>query len=319
MYNSLSYKSKQFFWLIIKLSIVIGCGYFIYTKLIDNEQLKFTVFYKKLIKNDVFSIKNIFFLSLFTFLNWFLEVLKWKSLVGFVKQISFIEATKQSLASLTTSLITPNRIGEYGAKALYFEKKYRKQILGLNLVGNFYQMLMTLLFGSFGFCYFLLNHKIDIDLYQILKILLLVFILILVLFFLIKKLNFKGFTFEKVRNFIQNIPLALNIKVAVLSMFRFLIFSHQFYFLLLIFNVDISYVDAISGITSIYLIASTIPMLSLFDVVLKGSVAIWIFSFFSIEPLIILSTTTLMWILNFVLPAIIGSYFVLTFKPNFTK
>ena len=319
MYNSLSYKSKQFFWLIIKLSIVIGCGYFIYTKLVDNEQLKFTVFYKNLIENDIFSIKIIFFLSLLTFLNWFLEILKWKSLVGFVKQISFFEATKQSLASLTTSLITPNRIGEYGAKALYFNKKYRKQILGLNLVGNFYQMVMTLFFGSIGFCYFVLCHKINVDLYQIFKILLLVFILILVLFFLLKKLNFKGFTFEKARNFIKSIPLTLNIKVAILSLFRFLVFSHQFYFLLLIFNVDISYVDAISAITSVYLIASTIPMLSLFDVILKGSVAIWIFSFLNIEPLIILSTTTLMWILNFVLPAIIGSYFVLTFKPNFTN
>ncbi len=319
MYNSLSYKSKQFFWLIIKLSIVIGCGYFIYTKLVDNEQLKFTVFYKNLIENDIFSIKIIFFLSLLTFLNWFLEILKWKSLVGFVKQISFFEATKQSLASLTTSLITPNRIGEYGAKALYFNKKYRKQILGLNLVGNFYQMVMTLFFGSIGLCYFVLSHKINVDLYQIFKILLLVFILILVLFFLLKKLNFKGFTFEKARNFIKSIPLTLNIKVAILSLFRFLVFSHQFYFLLLIFNVDISYVDAISAITSVYLIASTIPMLSLFDVILKGSVAIWIFSFLNIEPLIILSTTTLMWILNFVLPAIIGSYFVLTFKPSFTK
>ena len=60
-------------------------------------------------------------------------------------------------------------------------------------------------------------------------------------------------------------------------------------------------------------------MLSLFDVVLKGSVAIWVFTFFNIEPLTILSITTIMWLLNFVLPAIIGSYFVLTFKPNFTK
>jgi len=319
MYNSLSYKSKQFFWLIIKLSIVISCGYFIYTKLLENEQLKFGVFYKNLIENDLFSIKNIFFLSLFTLLNWFLEILKWKSLVDFVKQISFIEATKQSLASLTTSLITPNRIGEYGAKALYFNKKYRKQILGLNLVGNFYQMLMTLLFGSFGFFYFVVSHKIDVDLYQILKVLLLVFILILVLFFLIKKLNFKGFTFEKVRNFIKNLPLTLNIKVATFSMLRFVVFSHQFYFLLLIFNVDISYIEAISAITSIYLIASIIPMLSLFDLLLKGSVAIWVFSFYTVNPLIILSTTTLMWILNFVLPAIVGSYFVLTFKPNFAK
>ncbi|WP_252191103.1 hypothetical protein [Polaribacter sp. Q13] len=305
--------------MIIKLSIVIGCGYFIYTKLIDNEQLKFSVFYDNLVKNEVFSIKNLLFLLLFTFLNWLLEIIKWKSLVGFVKQISFFEATKQSLASLTTSLITPNRIGEYGAKALYFNKNHRKQILGLNLVGNFYQMFMTLFFGCIGFSYFVFYHRIEIDFYGTLKVLLIGISIISILFLVLKKINVKGFTFDKASNFIKKIPLNLNVKVGVLSMLRFVFFSHQFYFLLLIFKVDISYIDAISAITSIYLIASIIPMLSLFDVVLKGSVAIWVFSFFNIEPLIILSTTTLMWILNFVLPAIIGSYFVLTFKPSFAK
>ena len=319
MYNSLSYKSKQFFWLIIKLSIVIGCGYFIYTKLIENEQLKFTVFYQKLTENNIFSIKNGLLLLLFTLINWFLEILKWKYLVGFLKNISFLEALKQSLASLTTSLVTPNRIGEYGAKALYFDKKNRKQILGLNLVGNFYQMLMTLIFGVIGFSYFVFKHKIDVNISQISIALLIGLLIITAIFFIAKRFNFKGYSFEKVRNFINKIPNVLNQKIAVISFLRFVVFSHQFYFLLRIFNADISYIDAISAITTVYLIASSIPMLSLFDVVLKGSVAIWVFSFFMINPIFILSITTLMWILNFVLPAIIGSYFVLIFKPNFTK
>ncbi|WP_245893527.1 hypothetical protein [Polaribacter butkevichii] len=305
--------------MIIKLSIVIGCGYFIYTKLIENEQLAFSVFYQNLIQNNIFTIKNSLFLLLFTFLNWYLEASKWHLLISFISNYSFKSALIQSLSSLTTSLITPNRIGEYGAKAMYFEKKYRKQILGLNLVGNFYQMLITLFFGIIGFSYFVFKHNITINLTHFFSILLIGILIIISLIFLIKNFNFKGLSFEKVRNFIKKIPASLNRKVALISLLRFVVFSHQFYFLLLIFNVDISYVDAISAITSVYLIASTIPMLSLFDVVLKGSVAIWVFHFFNIEALIILSTTTLMWILNFVLPAIIGSYFVLTFKPNFTK
>ena len=84
-------------------------------------------------------------------------------------------------------------------------------------------------------------------------------------------------------------------------------------------KIDISYFNALSAITSVYLIASVVPMLSMFDFVLKGTVAIWIFSFYNVQPIIILSITSIMWLLNFVLPAIIGSYFVLTFKPNFVK
>jgi len=319
MLHTLSYKTKQFFWLIIKLSIVIGCAYFIYTKLLENEQLNFTDFYQKLIKNNIFSLKNGLFIILFTFLNWFLEITKWQNLASFSFKIDKKTATIQSLASLTTSLITPNRIGEYGAKAMYFDKKYRKQILGLNLIGNFYQMIMTLFFGILGFSFFIFKHAIIIDIHEILKYVTLFFIVIFILFFVAKHFNFKGYSLEKAKNFIHKIPKKLTLKIAFLSLLRFVVFSHQFYFLLTLFNVDISYVDAISSITSVYLIASIIPMLSLFDVVLKGSVAIWVFSFFTIEPLTVLSTTTLMWILNFVFPAIIGSYFVLIFKPNFTK
>tara|TARA_B100000780_G_scaffold138402_1_gene96801 strand:+ start:158 stop:505 length:348 start_codon:yes stop_codon:yes gene_type:complete len=70
-----------------------------------------------------------------------------------VKKNSWLEATKQSLASLTLSLITPNRIGEYGAKALYYTNDKRKQILLLNFAGNFYQLVITIVLGAIGLVY----------------------------------------------------------------------------------------------------------------------------------------------------------------------
>lgn len=107
----------------------------------------------------------------------------------------------------------------------------------------------------------------------------------------------------------------LNVLIFGLSLLRYVIFSHQFYFLLIVFDVEISYWLALQAIAGMYLISSMIPMLSLFDFVVKGSVAVTIFSLLGVSPLIILTITTLMWILNFVLPAILGSYYVLTFKP----
>jgi len=65
-----------------------------------------------------------------------------------------------------------------------------------------------------------------------------------------------------------------------------------------------------------YFIASIIPILSLFDVLLKSAVAVFIFSFFEIDELKIICISLLMWIFNFVFPATLGSYFVLTFKPK---
>lgn len=316
MYNSLSYKSKQFFWLFIKLSIVFGCAYFIYFKLKNNKQLKITDLQLKITQNNLFLVKNCLFLSLFSFFNWFLEIIKWKTLVTFIHKISFFTATKQSLAALTTSLITPNRIGEYGAKALYFDKNIRKKILNLNLIGNLHQLFATCLFGVFGLLYFLNTQPLNLKEFNFFKLLIVVVLVIMSSFFLWKYL-------VKKQTFLSGFKVGLNLeqhlKINFISIARYLVFAHQFYFLLFIFKVDVSYINAISAITSIYFISSFIPMLSLFDVVLKSSVALFVFGFFKSDALTILTITTLMWILNFVIPAIFGCYFVLTFKPNTAK
>ena len=154
MIGGLPYKTKQFFFVLIKLSIVMGAFYFIYNKLTTNEELDFYNFIDFLSKNAVFSSKNIIFLLFLTIFNWFFEILKWQNLVSFIKKISFKEALEQSLGALTASLFTPNRIGEYGAKAIYFAKQFRKRILLLNLLGNSFQMLITTIFGVIGFIIF---------------------------------------------------------------------------------------------------------------------------------------------------------------------
>ena len=62
MLDSLSYKTKQFFVVLIKLSIVVGAFYFIYLKLTENETLDFRVFIDFLIKKEGFALKNILLL-----------------------------------------------------------------------------------------------------------------------------------------------------------------------------------------------------------------------------------------------------------------
>ncbi len=167
MIHALPYKTKQFFFLLIKLSIVIGAFYFIYQKLVNNENLNFNVFIDFLSKNDVFSLKNIGFLLILTFFNWFLEILKWQNLMIFIKNISFFDALKQSLASLTSSLFTPNRIGDYVAKAAYYSKSYRKRILLLNLISNMAQMSITVIFGIVGLALFITKYDFEISYFKV--------------------------------------------------------------------------------------------------------------------------------------------------------
>ena len=316
MYGQLSYKSKQFFIAIIKLSIIVGASYYIYNILLNNENLDFSEFISFLTKIDAFSTKNIVFLLFLTIFNWFFEILKWRILVSTIKKISFFKALEQSLGGLTASLITPNRIGDYGAKAIYFEKQHRKRIVLLNLIGNASQMGITTVVGIIGIAIFYSAYDLELNYYKVSRFLIIIVVVASFAAFGLQQSRFKikGFSIEHLIEFIKNLPRRIYVSNISLSLIRYIIFSFQFYFLLQIFGVDIDYKSAMIVISSMHLLASIIPSLAVFDVLIKTSAAVYLFSFLDVDELTILSISTLMWLLNFILPSMFGSYFVLNFK-----
>lgn len=316
MYQSLPYKTKQFLFLLVKLAIIVGALYFIYNKVVHNEQIAITDFLNQLENSIANSGSTILMLLGLSIANWFFEILKWQTLVSFVKKTIFFNALQQSLGSLTASLFTPNRIGEYGAKAIYFTKGIRRKIMLLNLIGNVSQMTITTIFGVVGLFYFFTTYEVTIEFFKLRKLIyFLAFFIAFILFgkrFSGKKI--RGFYIDKILSFLKSMPVDFHLKIIAFSVIRYLIFSFQFYFLLTVFKVEIDYFTAITLISSMYLIASLVPSLAFFDWLIKGSVAVWVFSFYPVNELIIVSITLLMWILNFAIPAIFGSYFVLNFN-----
>lgn len=315
MYN-ISKKHKDYILLLVKLVIVFGALYFIYHKLIYNKLLSFSEFQQQL---TVLFSKNIWALLLvllFTDVNWLLETYKWKVIVSVEKKITFFEAFEQSLASLTASLITPNKIGEYGAKALFFKKQSRKKIVLLNFLGNMSQLAVTIFFGFIGITFFLLYFTINIPYFNSKKLVLIIAITI-ILFLIIKKIRlFKTVKIyvTKISVYLKQIPKVIYIKTIGFALLRYFVFTHQFYFLLKLFSVETNYITLINLLFCMYFIASIIPSLTIFDWAIKGSVAIWVFSFIELNELTIITVTLLMWLLNFAIPALLGSVFIFNFK-----
>src|SRR5690625_1162708 len=97
--------------------------------------------------------------GIFTAINWILEIFKWKVLAETLRTISFKTAFKQTLAAFSVAVITPARIGEYGLRAFYFNPADRKKVWLLTFFSNASQLLVTLVFGSFGLVFFLLEYQ----------------------------------------------------------------------------------------------------------------------------------------------------------------
>ncbi len=309
MYN-LKPEFKSALGILIKFIILVGAGYFISVRLLESQDLKETVFYNML-KNLMIDNKLIFVLVLgLSFTNWLLEIFKWQTLVNTLQKISFKTAAKQCLSALTASLLTPNRLGDYVAKSLYFGKNKTKKIIVLNAVGHGLQLGVTMVFGILGLIYLPINYPIRLS--PNIKVI----ILILALVVLALSLKIGRIWLKKLLDFYKNKRSKYFLKIGILSVGRYLIFSNQYYILLLLFGLQTNYFTSMMAIFSMYLLASILPSLSLTDWVIKGSVAVFIFGFLKVSALLVIQVSLLMWLLNFALPAIIGSFYVIKFKIN---
>ncbi|KFC58493.1 hypothetical protein FEM08_27060 [Flavobacterium gilvum] len=290
--------------------IVGGAFYFIYNQLANNDKLDWQKFLIQFHKNK--SVLGISFILLLSVLNRLFEIMKWKYLVSCLRPISLGEATKQVLAGLTAGLFTPNGVGEYAGKALYFDKKETKKVVFLNLICNGIQMVLTIIFGVFGLLYF--NAQYNVITTQTVFILFVACCLLFTILFFSKKINIKGYSIEKLIHKINEIPKSIHQKNLLLAILRYLVFSHQYYFLFLAFDVDLPYFILMSAITSVYFLASALPTFQFLDFAVKGGVAVYFLGILGVNEWIVVFISTLMWFLNVVLPVIWGSYYVLNFK-----
>lgn len=306
---SISYKAKQFLVFLAKLFIVGGALYFIYNQLVHNEKLDWNQFLALLERKK--SIVGVAFILSLSFLNRFLEILKWQNLAQKIKPIFLSKATEQVLAALTAGLFTPNGIGEYAGKALYFPKKNTGEVVFLNLICNGIQMILSVLFGIIGLL--ILGYWFEVG------ILMLIVSIVGLILFLLKKITIKGYSLSQFFNKINALPQKMHRKNICLAVLRYLTFSHQYYFLLLAFDVDLPYFTLMSAIVAVYFLASSLPTFQFLDFAVKGGVSVYFFGLLGINEWIIVFISMLMWFLNIVLPVLVGSVYVFRFKPQLQR
>ncbi|SDK89523.1 hypothetical protein SAMN04488034_101824 [Salinimicrobium catena] len=310
-----SHKANQFLSFALKILVVSAAVYFIWYKLTSDEQMNLEQFLNILLKYRVFSFTNILVLLFLTFFNWYFEILKWQNLSAHVRKNSFKKAIKESLASFTAAIFTPSRIGEYGAKCLYYARNAWRKVIFLNFMGNMAQLFATYFFGIAGLLFLITTLDLPLPFFNALLVAGLL-VSPFVIYWIMKKfrLRLKGYSIQRLEDSFYNVPEEIRWKTMIYATARFLIFTHQFYFLLLVFKVDVSYPLLISAVFSTYILASIIPTMIIFDALIKGGFAVWVFGLLQVPQIVVLTIVLTVWILNFAVPGVLGSYFVLKYK-----
>ncbi|MBX7183229.1 MAG: flippase-like domain-containing protein [Bacteroidia bacterium] len=311
---------------LLKVFIVGLSFYFIYRQIFYKQELEEIKKGFSELFSDHFDFLSLGITLGLMLVNWGIEAEKWRMLVTKYEQISFWVAYEAIFTGVTISIFTPNRIGEYAGRIFHLENADLIKASLASVIGSIAQLLATIIFGTIGLLYiypvYFQSFTIITPLkYFILALLVIVGLFLLVVVFInsyifttiISKIHFLGKLkkYGKIFSYYTKGELGLLLS---LSSIRYLIFSIQYYILLRTFNVDLPLFDGLLMVFSVFLVLSIIPSISIAELGIRGSVAIFFFGMISGNKLGIITASFGLWLINLVLPAIIGSLFVFNLK-----
>ena len=271
-----------------------------------------------------------FWLSIvLVFINWGIESIKWRLLVNQVQQFSFASAVKSVLSGCAVTLLTPNRVGEFGGRILYVKAEHRLKAISLSLVGSVSQLLVTMLMGSLGLLYikffFPYNNRLlsflpellsDAILYLTVGSSLLLLLFYLRLRWLIIILD-RLPSLKKLVNHIRvldEFSLQQLMQILFLSLVRYIVFVLQYVLLLHVMQVDVASWLCFCLLTVFYMLMTIIPSLGFVELPVRVTTAWVIFKMYTDNELGIGVASMGIWLINVVLPAVIGSLLLLNIK-----
>jgi len=244
-------------------------------------------------------------------LNWSIETVKWKYAIRSIQKISFFKALKYTFTGITMGLLTANRIGEIPSRAWLLNNNLFKEITLKTSVASFAQLIMTLLVGVMGFAFTYSDYHLKIN-PVIIVVLLIVFTLFLLLvYFKVNKLEvllnkITYFRKKQVFNALSDFSTVELINIFLLSLIRYLVFSIQFYLVLIAFNIPLVSVNNILLIPVCFMLASFIPSILISEIGIRGAVAVFVFGIITNMEFQIIMASILLWMINVALPALIG-------------
>ena len=309
----------------IKILIVLAGCWVIYDKIIDNQNI---MEMWSSVKLSFSSIKNILLMALALLLiplNMAFEARKWQKSVLPVENVPFKKAFMAIFTGVTAGMMFPNRTGDFLGRIFILEKGNRLKAAMLTFVGNIAQMLVTVTLGCFAWIFFCRGAG------QIYAgaISLIILTLGCLFYFNIRVLiHFKRLIPRKWRPRVENYMEIFGsfskrdlMRILLLALAKYLVYSFQFVLLIWAFDVPLYYFEAMIPIMFTYLLMTVIPFITITEIAVRGSVCIFVFekwlSIMGISTsfsMMVFSASTMLWLYNLAMPAIIGLFYIRKLK-----
>jgi uncharacterized membrane protein YbhN (UPF0104 family) len=263
---------------------------------------------------------NIVICGLLLIPNVFLAFLKWRYLLkNRFSDITDREAFGSLLFGYTLGLVTPGRLGELG-RGLFFTNKNKLTVTGLNILDKLANQAVFFTLGGIALALFVFRQGVW-DTEEALPFLIIGGMLIAILWVLIlsparvkkilKKISKKSAPGAKLHTLItayDRITPKDSIAVLGLSLLWVLVITAQYHILVLAFT-KVSLWESLQAVNATLLTKALLPF-TFGDLGIREGIAVFFYSQFQVSPAAVFNASLLVFLINFLIPAISGIYYV---------
>ena len=247
-------------------------------------------------------------------LNWAMEVEKWRVFLRPFWQISRRLAWSAVFAGVTLSLFTPNRIGEYGGRVLAVPARYNWAAVLATAAGSLAQLIALLGGGLAGVFFYLKQRQLLPELWQSMGWAVLLCTLLMLALFLylpqfavmLRRLPLPEKWWAPIAQ-LKHYRRRQLLRGLAWAVCRYSLYSFQFYLLLRFFGLNLPVGAALGGIATLFLAQLFLPLPPVAALLARGELALLIWSPFAPEKLSIVAATFGLFIINLLLPALLGA------------
>ena len=266
---------------------------------------------------------------LLMFVNWGIEARKWQLLMAPLENFTLLRSFKAVMAGCSITMLTPNRIGEYGGRIMFVKEQNRLKAISLTILGSISQLTITMLMGTLGLFIlgygsivnpekfdsvsWLLGAPLLIISLSVTVIMLLLFFRVRIIISLISRIRF----LKNLVRYIEVLDVFSGkqlLRILFLSVFRYMVFILQYMLLLKVMEVDIAYPVSFLLLTVFYLVMAVAPTLGFTELPIRATASVLLFKIFSTNIIGIQAAAFGIWLINLVLPAVLGSLLIFGLK-----
>lgn len=262
--------------------------------------------------------------------NWGIEARKWQLAMRPDGGIGFKDAFRAVFTGTTMASFTPNRMGDYLGRILYVKEGRRVAAISLTMICSLAQLLVTLVLGAGGLIYlFPMLHQRSVAAQPHaewglpLTLIMTGALLAMLGFFYfqfprltrqlarIPWMSQLGAFIKVLENFDRNILL----RILFLSFVRYIVFIIQYSLVFPVFSVWLGPDQVLGGMSVVFLIMAVVPTFTfLTELGLRWGASIQVLELFSSNTIGIFAASFAIWLINLVIPALIGSLLIVSIK-----